>query len=173
MQMAVVGDPRAGDAPDVPAEVESFGPVDGAQRLEPLRAEPVDIDDLCLVETVEVPPCRYGATSRWPDAYGNLFSSTNASSPRWTTRCSTSSPSAARQKMQPSCSSAAWTYSSRHGAHRRSTRRAYALPVSVTTSREIESAEVTRTVAAATNAKTGPFAYSPISSRFDESFQTK
>src|SRR5581483_850467 len=54
---------------------------------------------------------------RCPDAYGNLFSRTKACSPRWTTSCSSSSPSAARQKTQPSNSSACWTYSSRHGAH--------------------------------------------------------
>ena len=38
--------------------------------------------------------------------------------PRCTTSPSSSAPAYARQKMQPSCSSALPTYSSRHGAHR-------------------------------------------------------
>src|SRR5262245_5992242 len=62
------------------------------------------------------PACRYGATSRWPDAYGNLLRRTNDVSPRWTTSISSSSPAAARQKTQPSSSSACRMYSSRHGA---------------------------------------------------------
>ena len=37
--------------------------------------------------------------------------------PRWITNPSSSSPSRARQKKQPSCSSAPWMYSRRQGAH--------------------------------------------------------
>src|SRR5436190_8149868 len=62
-------------------------------------------------------PCRNGATIRCPEAYGNLFRSANARSPRWTTSVSASSAAAARQKTQPSCSSAVRMYSRRHGAH--------------------------------------------------------
>ena len=46
--------------------------------------------------------CRIGATIRCPDEYGNLFSSTNARSPRWTTRlASPSSPAASRAEDAP------------------------------------------------------------------------
>src|SRR5262245_61580581 len=62
------------------------------------------------------PLCSFGATIRCPDAYGNLFRRTKARSPRWTMSPSSSEPSSARQKMQPSCSSALPTYSSRQGA---------------------------------------------------------
>src|SRR5688572_18693909 len=53
---------------------------------------------------------------------------TKARSPRRTTRLSSSAPSRARQRMQPSCSSAPWMYSIRQGAQRRSTGLEPALP---------------------------------------------
>src|SRR5581483_10784296 len=58
------------------------------------------------------PTWRCGATRRWPDEYGNLFRTTSACGPRWT-----SSSSSGAQKMQRSSSSACCTYSRRHGAH--------------------------------------------------------
>src|SRR5207248_9373304 len=62
-------------------------------------------------------PCRKGATIRWPEEYGNLFSSAKACEPRCTTSRSSASPAAARQKTHPFCSSADPMYSRRHGAH--------------------------------------------------------
>src|SRR5436190_17783121 len=58
------------------------------------------------------PTWRVGATIRCPDAYGNLFSSTSATTPRWITISS-----GASQKMHPGVSSDCSMYSSRHGAH--------------------------------------------------------
>ena len=71
---------------------------------------------LVPVEPAEVALVAVGAIMRWPEAYGYLFRSTKARSPRWTTRPVSSSASSARQKTQPSCSSACWMYSRRHGA---------------------------------------------------------
>src|SRR5262245_31432523 len=79
-----------------------------------------------FVNSPKSPTCRKEATIRCPEEYGNLFSRANASAPRWTTSFSSSSPAAASQKMQPSCSSACLMYSSRHGAQScLVTRRAY------------------------------------------------
>src|SRR2546428_1557869 len=61
-----------------------------------------------------------GATIRWPDVYGNLFSSTKATSLRCTIRPSSSSLASALQKTQPGSSSADLMYSRRQGAHSRS-----------------------------------------------------
>src|SRR6266849_4346319 len=52
--MAVVGDAGARDPSDVPAEVEALRPVDGTERIEASRAEPVNLQDLGLVEIVEI-----------------------------------------------------------------------------------------------------------------------
>ena len=72
--------------------------------------------------------CRTGATIRCPDEYGNLFSSTNARSPRWTTRlASPSSPAASAQKTHPSAAPASCTYARRHGAQSCSIRLLYQL----------------------------------------------
>ncbi len=46
VQVTVVGDPRTGDAADVPAEVVALGPVRRGERVEALRAEPVDLERL-------------------------------------------------------------------------------------------------------------------------------
>src|SRR6266542_2196829 len=63
------------------------------------------------------PMCRTGATMKWPDEYGDLFSSAIAFSPRCTTSRSSSSPSTAAQKTHPGSSSADLMYSRRQGAH--------------------------------------------------------
>src|SRR6266508_3528623 len=63
------------------------------------------------------PMCRTGATMKWPDEYGYLFSSAMAFSPRCTTSRSSSSPSTAMQKTHPGSSSADLMYSRRQGAH--------------------------------------------------------
>src|SRR6058998_150602 len=63
------------------------------------------------------PMCRTGATMKWPDEYGYLFSSAIALSPRCTTSRSSSSPSTAAQKTHPGSSSADLMYSRRQGAH--------------------------------------------------------
>src|SRR6476469_4524742 len=63
------------------------------------------------------PRWRIGATMKCPDEYGYLFRSAIADRPRCTTRRSSSSPSAARQKMQPASSSSDLMYSRRQGAH--------------------------------------------------------
>src|ERR1700694_3394806 len=68
------------------------------------------------------PMCRIGATMKWPDEYGYLFSSAIARRPRWITSRSSSSPVTAAQKTQPGSSSAALMYSRRQGAHRCFTR---------------------------------------------------
>src|SRR4051812_38755121 len=73
------------------------------------------------VSAEKSPTWRFGATSRWPDEYGDRLRTTIACSPRATT--SSPAPAAARQRKQPSSSSAVWMYSSRHGAHRCSTTR--------------------------------------------------
>src|SRR3989442_7698367 len=63
------------------------------------------------------PMCRTGATMKWPEEYGYLFSSAMAFWPRRMTSCSSSSPATAAQKTQPASSSADLMYSRRHGAH--------------------------------------------------------
>jgi len=54
MQVPVVRDTRACDAADVPAKVEALRLVDGPERVESLRAQPMDLESLGLVEIVEV-----------------------------------------------------------------------------------------------------------------------
>src|SRR6478672_8175055 len=61
--------------------------------------------------------CLLGATMKWPDEYGYLFSSAIVFPPRWTTRRSSSLPATASQKTQPGSSSADLMYSRRQGAH--------------------------------------------------------
>src|SRR5438034_1535800 len=61
--------------------------------------------------------CRTGATMKWPDEYGYLFSRAIAFSLRCTTSRSSSSPATAAQKTQPASSSADLMYSRRQGAH--------------------------------------------------------
>src|SRR5436189_5040451 len=61
--------------------------------------------------------CRTGATMKWPDEYGYLFSRAIAASPRGTTSRSSSSPATAMQKTHPASSSADLMYSRRQGAH--------------------------------------------------------
>src|SRR5690349_7152160 len=51
--MSVIRDAGSGDPPDVPAEVEAVRPVHVAQRVEPLRAEPVDLERLVVGELAE------------------------------------------------------------------------------------------------------------------------
>src|SRR5690348_7347271 len=51
--MRVVGDARAGDAADVPAEVVALRLVGGRKCGEPLRSEPMDLERLSLVEVAE------------------------------------------------------------------------------------------------------------------------
>src|SRR3954451_22714896 len=63
------------------------------------------------------PTCRFGATMKWPDEYGYLFSSAIVFPPRRTTRRCSSSPATASQKTQPGSSSADLMYSRRQGAH--------------------------------------------------------
>ena len=104
VQVHVVDDAGAGDAAEVPAEVvarrggrprasalDARAPrAGGSRRLVVVGASP------------KSPTCRTGATSRCPDAYGNLFRS--AKRPRArdaTTSPSSSAPSTASQKMQP------------------------------------------------------------------------
>src|SRR5580765_4293620 len=61
--------------------------------------------------------CLLGATMKWPDEYGYLFSSAIVFPPRRTTRRSSSSPATASQKTQPGSPSADLMYSRRQGAH--------------------------------------------------------
>src|SRR3954469_16015410 len=63
------------------------------------------------------PTWRFGATMKWPDEYGYLFSSAIVLPARRTTRRSSSSPATASQKTQPGSSSADLMYSRRQGAH--------------------------------------------------------
>jgi len=72
VQVPMVGDADAGDAPDVPAEIEAVGCVDGAQRVEPLRAEPVDLERLVVVELTEVRPMAVGRDEEVPGGVREL-----------------------------------------------------------------------------------------------------
>ena len=113
----MVDDPGAGGPAEVPAEVEAVRRVDGAQRRDPLDPSRCISSAVSSPSSSSSPVCANGATSRCPDEYGNLFRSTKARSPRWTTRLSSTSPAASAQSGQPGCSSAWVTYSRRQGAH--------------------------------------------------------
>ena len=83
------------------------GPIDaGRGRSTPSAASRWISSASSSPSSPSAPTWRAGATIRCPPAYGYLLRRTNASSPRWTTRPSSSSRLWARQKTQPSCSSA-------------------------------------------------------------------
>ena len=124
VQVAVVGDPGAGDAADVPADVEALGREDGPQRLDRLRPR---------AGGSRAPRRRRGR--RTPSRAGTARpggdqrrTGTCSGARRRARRGGRRAPArrrraAARQKMHSPPSSACWTYSSLHGAHRRFMRR--------------------------------------------------
>ena len=73
VQMHVVLDAGAGDPAEVPAEVEAVRRVLRASARSPRRPRRWISSASSSVERPKSPMCRVGATSRWPDEYGNLF----------------------------------------------------------------------------------------------------
>ena len=105
--------PGAGDAADVPAEVEPVRRVLGAQRLDAARRERVH---LAPPRRRRARRSRRGAAAA-RRAGGRTSTGTCSARRARARRRWTSSSSSGSQKMQRSSSSACWTYSRRHGAH--------------------------------------------------------
>ena len=118
VQVDVVDHAGAGDPPEVPADVVPLRRVDLSQRTHAGGGTAGAARALPPQRARRTRRCgRTGATMKWPDEYGYLFSRAIACSPRCTTSRSSSSPATAMQKTQPGSSSADLMYSRRQGAH--------------------------------------------------------
>ena len=93
VQVDVVDDAGARDPAEVPAErCSPAARTSRRARPSPARRAGASRAPRRRSGSPNSPTWRYGATIRWPDAYGNLFSRTKARSPRCTTSSSSSSP---------------------------------------------------------------------------------
>ena len=108
VQMDVVGDPRAGDSAEVPAEVEAVRPVDAGERVDGVAREAVDREGLLVLGAPRT--IRRGASappSGAPTSTGTGSGARSRPRPVDHERLLGSSLAASTQKTQPGCSSAA------------------------------------------------------------------
>ena len=111
--------PGAGDPPEVPAEVEPIRArrSSGAPRAPDRRAgAPRPRSSSSIASNSAM--CSNGATSRWPDEYGNCSGARRRARRGGRRGCSSTSPAASAQSGQPvQLVRLDWTYSRRQGAH--------------------------------------------------------
>ena len=121
MQVDVVGDARARDAAEVPAEVEPARAVDALEDVDGGDGQAMDLERLVVGQLGELAHVAARSDHEMPGRVWELVQEHQRGRARvHAQRLPTagSSSAASTQKTQPSCSSAWTMYSSRHGAHR-------------------------------------------------------